>query len=735
MDGQRKALIVAIDEYEQEGLRRLLSAAADADALGRVLGDAEIGGFDVRVVRNEPSYVVNGHVEDLFSDARRDDVLLLHFSCHGLKNEAGDLYFAATNTRPDRLGSTAVAAAFVEQAMRRCRSRSIVLLLDCCYGGAFGQGVAVRAAGDVNVLDSFGGPRLGGGRGRAVITASSAMEYAFEGDHLADESTRAPSVFTAALVEGLESGDADRDGDGLVSLNELYDYVFDKVRARNPNQTPSRDVEVQGELYVARSRHRRVRNVPADLHDAVTDANMFTRLGAVTELRSRLVGEDLTAATAAFEALREIAETDIPYVADPARKALDEVAIRVVPKEIHLGTDSGLVMLAGPPLARACTVRASADWIWVMETGSSFVVMPWPGAEAEARGSITVSGPTGEVVLPVYGTPTPHPPEPTTAPTPPGPTVTGTAPSTGGQAAVAARPAPAPAPAPPSASPTAAPVIPASRSPRADESRDAPPARPGRHLSLWLVAALLAGVAALIVVNWPVDGRLSWRDDDPDTGWRMFRRATDPYIVGSLLALGGTLTAALSRGATRRFGLGVLAGGGLFLAGIGLIILLGGVADDQTWAWSVTVPVAAALVAAAILQARPIALRARPANPLATILVVVGGGFAVAHIAVGLNGVTWLGVTSGVGVAGPPAVTALALLALFAADEPTRAFLTVAVGTDVLLSALDNAESWSNGLHSAFVLGMTGYALLLAGLGLGATRPIGEATGVTAATR
>ena len=39
--------------------------------------------------------------------------------------------------------------------MRASRSRSIVLLLDCCYGGAFSQGVTVRAAGDVDVLDSF----------------------------------------------------------------------------------------------------------------------------------------------------------------------------------------------------------------------------------------------------------------------------------------------------------------------------------------------------------------------------------------------------------------------------------------------------------------------------------------------------------------------------------------------------------------------------------------------------
>jgi hypothetical protein len=60
---------------------------------------------------------------------------------------------------------------YEQEGLRASRSRSIVLLLDCCYGGAFAQGVTVRAAGDVNVLDSFPTDRAGSGRGRAVITA------------------------------------------------------------------------------------------------------------------------------------------------------------------------------------------------------------------------------------------------------------------------------------------------------------------------------------------------------------------------------------------------------------------------------------------------------------------------------------------------------------------------------------------------------------------------------------
>jgi len=408
VDGRRRALIVANDEYDHEGLRHLRSPAADAEALARVLGDGQIGAFDVETVRNEPSYVIQTRIDDLLAESQPDDVLLLHFSCHGLKSESGELFFAARNTRPNRLSSTAISADFVRRCMQASRSRSVVLLLDCCYGGAFGKGVAVRSSGDANVLDSFPGNRVGGGRGRAVITASNSIEYAFEGDELADDHSSRPSVFTTALVEGLATGDADRDEDGWVSLNELYDYVFDRVRAQTPHQTPSRDVEMQGELYLARSRRRRIKPqpIPADLQAAMTDANMFSRLGAVSELRSRLLSDNLPAAVGAHEALVEIARTDIQYVAGPAQDAVREAALRPSPMDLRFAPVlSGaepphlVLQLLGPPVARICTPHASDDWIRVEETSDGFDVSV--ETRASRTGTLNLKGPTGEVDLPV----------------------------------------------------------------------------------------------------------------------------------------------------------------------------------------------------------------------------------------------------------------------------------------------------------------------------------------------
>jgi hypothetical protein len=401
MAGRRRALIVANGEYDNAGLQRLGSPAADADALAGVLSDRAISDFEVKVVRNETAHVVQAEIEDLCVEGRPDDVLLMHFSCHGLKDDSGGLYFAARNTRPDRLRSTAVPAQFVQQCLRQSRSRSVVLLLDCCYGGAFGQGVAVRASGDANVLDSFRG-----GRGRAVITASNSIEYAFEGERLAEGQPAQPSVFTAALVEGLRTGEADRDEDGWIALGELYEYLFDRVRERNPKQTPSRDIEMQGELYLAKSRRRRIKPspIPADLAAAIGAENPFTRLGAVAELRRRLASDNLPVAMGAFEALKVMASTDIEHVAAAASDALDFAVVDV--SAVRLSAPPGeaasaALRLTGPPVAREVRFDASHAWIRVAETASGAELSVTAGESGTRRGNVVVTGPTGDVVVAV----------------------------------------------------------------------------------------------------------------------------------------------------------------------------------------------------------------------------------------------------------------------------------------------------------------------------------------------
>jgi hypothetical protein len=409
MSGQRKALIIANDEYTHEALKNLRAPRTDAKALGSVLGDPQIGGFDtVQVVSNQPAHVMQAHIDDLFSDSRPDDLLLLYFSGHGLKDDSGELFFAGSETRPDRLASSAVAAHFTQGRMRVSRSRSVVLLLDCCYSGAFGQGVSIRAGEDARVLDNF----AHAGRGRAVITASTAMEYAFEGGELAEDRHHGPSVFTGVIVEGLSTGDADLDQDGQISLKELYTYVSEQVEKRNPHQTPSLKADLEGDLYIARSLRRRIRPapIPRALEIALLDEKMYARLGAVTELARRVNSADLAVAAGAYQALDRVARDDIEPVATEAAAAVAGAAVRPAETHLDLGTrqlgtepDHQVIRLLGPPIARACEVRDRPEWIGVRQTAEGLDIWIGIAAPGTFQGSITLTGATGAAKVAVTG--------------------------------------------------------------------------------------------------------------------------------------------------------------------------------------------------------------------------------------------------------------------------------------------------------------------------------------------
>jgi Caspase domain len=240
----RYALIVASSRYSDATLTQLEAPVHDARSLATVLSTPAIGDFDVTTLADEPASKVMQEIEAFFDGRRREDLVLLYFSGHGILDESARLYFATTDTRVDRPRSTAVSANFVNDLMSECRSRRQVLMLDCCNSGAFARGI--KAGGTVGTGERFEG------RGRVVITASDALQYAFEAGRVEGEGIN--SVFTRALVDGLETGDADLNGDGRVTLDELYDYVYGRVLDASPRQRPHKwAFGVEGQIFIART--------------------------------------------------------------------------------------------------------------------------------------------------------------------------------------------------------------------------------------------------------------------------------------------------------------------------------------------------------------------------------------------------------------------------------------------------------------------------------------------------
>jgi hypothetical protein len=222
------ALLIGVGKYQSSELENLAAVERDVAAMRDVLVQPEIGGFamaDVTLLLNPEPQQMREVLEQLFADRQSEDLLLFYFSGHGVVDDFGNFHLTTALTDQASLKSKAIAAKYVHDLMENSRSRRQVVILDCCFSGAFAKDM--KAKGKTVDLQ----PQLGG-EGRAVLTSSSATEYSFE------QKEGALSVYTEYMVEGLRTGIADADADGWVSVDEWHGFARAKVRDAAPAMQP-----------------------------------------------------------------------------------------------------------------------------------------------------------------------------------------------------------------------------------------------------------------------------------------------------------------------------------------------------------------------------------------------------------------------------------------------------------------------------------------------------------------
>jgi len=225
------ALLIGVSEYEP-GLNALPAAVQDVEAMRRVLRNSEMGGFadeDIKVLKNPEPQKVRNAIYNLFANRKRDDLVLFYFSGHGIKDERGKLYLSTRATRKQNgklVKPSSIPASVLHESINDSRSQRQVIILDCCFSGAIATGMTAKDDGSIDLQEQLGG------RGRAILTSSSSTQYSFEqeGSEL--------SIYTRYLVEGINTGAADTDGDGQISIDELHEYASNKVQEASPAMTP-----------------------------------------------------------------------------------------------------------------------------------------------------------------------------------------------------------------------------------------------------------------------------------------------------------------------------------------------------------------------------------------------------------------------------------------------------------------------------------------------------------------
>lgn len=224
---RRFALVVGVGSYTQ--LEPLRSAVRDAEMMAHVL--KYVAGFDeVGTLLDPDQSRLAEAIEDLFANRAPDDVILLYYSGHGIKDERGGLYLAVPATRKHASGelvrASAVSCRHIHDVMGASRSRRHVVVLDCCFSGAFAEGMLAKDAGHVDLRAQLGG------EGRVVLASSASTQYSF------DAAETGLSTYTQFLVHGIASGEADLNHDGAITVDELHEYARARVQAVHPAMSP-----------------------------------------------------------------------------------------------------------------------------------------------------------------------------------------------------------------------------------------------------------------------------------------------------------------------------------------------------------------------------------------------------------------------------------------------------------------------------------------------------------------
>lgn len=243
--GERKkrALIIGINNYDNEGFGTLNYAVKDANRVHDILKNKEIGDFDdLILLNNNPTkYEVEAKLEKLLERTQKDDLVLIYFAGHGKLDRTDRLCLATRDTKIETLRATSVPLDIINGMLEKtCEHK--VFVIDSCYSGAAKESIR----GDVppELFEEFEA-----GTGKIIISASKAFGGARERDDIKH------GIFTYYFLKGLEDGEADDGEDPDISIDKLYKYISEKVEDETGhNQKPGKWPEKVGtEIFIAKS--------------------------------------------------------------------------------------------------------------------------------------------------------------------------------------------------------------------------------------------------------------------------------------------------------------------------------------------------------------------------------------------------------------------------------------------------------------------------------------------------
>lgn len=181
-------------------------------------------------------------MREYFLRADDNDVVLFYFSGHGLEGCFLPSDFDGYNNK--------LRHDEIKKVFQQSKAKHKLCIADACHSGSlnFEYGLAAKGPAPVS-LERFYQAFEESDGGIALLMSSKAEELSLE-DHGLRQ-----GVFTYYLMRGLK-GMADANGDYIVTVRELYKFVYTKVREYTTNvQTPVLTGEFDDNMPVALRRY------------------------------------------------------------------------------------------------------------------------------------------------------------------------------------------------------------------------------------------------------------------------------------------------------------------------------------------------------------------------------------------------------------------------------------------------------------------------------------------------
>lgn len=246
--GRSHAVVIGIDAYVG-GVPALANAARDARAVAAALAtDHGFASVHARYDGEADAAGLRALFASLRADVALEDRVFVYFAGHGVSELSLDgpagYVLPQDAVRSAPASFLAMRDVYAELAALPCRH--LLLILDCCFAGAFRWAATRDAQPSAQVYrETF--DRYVDSPAWQLLASAAADQLALDALPAREVAADGHSPFARALLDGLRGG-ADLDGDGLVTATELYLYVRRRVedvaaRLQTPGLFPLRKHE------------------------------------------------------------------------------------------------------------------------------------------------------------------------------------------------------------------------------------------------------------------------------------------------------------------------------------------------------------------------------------------------------------------------------------------------------------------------------------------------------------